>query len=129
MISKIDSNVVSRSTVYLMLTALCKKRGDWLNAINYYKTYINNDAKVGNTISSNTLISLADMYGKIQLNDMFWWFYPNDIENAVIIWDVILILISIVVICIIAYMVFNRITLYIPCNDKIKIKKIDGSYN
>lgn len=92
-----------------------------------FSPYLNN--KELSVAQAVTFEDDAKIFGKIQLNDMFWWFYPNDIENAVIIWDVILILISIVVICIIAYMVFNRITLYIPCNDKIKIKKIDGSYN
>lgn len=64
--------------------------------------------------------------GIVPLYDCMWWWYPNDLTTAVRVWDIIIIVISIILICIIAYQIFNRITCYIPDNKKIKINRIDG---
>ena len=69
------------------------------------------------------------IFGKISMIDALWWWYPNDIQSAVIVWDVLIILVFIVFVCIMAYKIFNTITRYIPSNDKIKINKINGNHN
>ncbi len=71
----------------------------------------------------------AKIFGTFPLYDAIWWFFPNDIQSAVITWDIIFIVLFILLICLIAYKLFNRITKYVPSNNKIKINKIDGRNN
>lgn len=65
----------------------------------------------------------AKVFGVLPLHDAFWWWFPNDIFTAVMVWDLILLIIFIVLICFTAYVVFRRITHYIPNNQVISISK------
>lgn len=60
----------------------------------------------------------------IPLSDMFWWFFTEDLEKAVIVWDVIIILIIIAMVIVIGFLIFKKITKYVPDNDSIKINNI-----
>lgn len=82
-----------------------------------------------NRLTARLNISLeteTKILGIVPLYDFMWWWYPNDLTTAVHVWDIIIIVISIILICIIAYQIFNRITRYTPDNKKIKINRIDG---
>lgn len=75
-------------------------------------------------------LSLNDnekIFGILPLYDCIWWWFQNDLKSAVIVWDVILLLLFVILICFIAYKVFNKITAYKPSNDKIKIQQINGN--
>lgn len=63
------------------------------------------------------------IFGIIPLYDLMWWWYPNDIQSAIVIWDIILIMLLVVVICVFAYLIFNRLTKYVPRNNVIKINR------
>lgn len=65
----------------------------------------------------------AKIYGLIPIPDSLWFFTDNW-QTAVIVWDVIVLLMLIVVICFISYKLFNTITAYTPKNDKFEITKI-----
>lgn len=62
--------------------------------------------------------------GIIPLPDILWWFFPNDLSKAVLIWDVIVALIIIITIIVFAIKAFDRWTKYEPKNDQIRITKI-----
>lgn len=66
----------------------------------------------------------AKVLGILSLADSFWWWFPNDIFSAVMVWDLIILLILIVIIGYILYRWFVRINTYKPSNDKLKITKI-----
>lgn len=66
----------------------------------------------------------AKVLGLIPLSDAFWWWFPNDIFTAVMVWDLIILIIVIVMVGYILYMCFVRINSYKPSNDKLKITKI-----
>ncbi len=66
----------------------------------------------------------AKVLGVLPLEDIFWWWYPNDQFAAVMVWDVILLLIFIVLVAWVFYKVFVRINAYTPKNDDIKINKV-----
>lgn len=63
----------------------------------------------------------AKIFGKITMPDFLWWFWADDVQSIVIFWDVVFILIFIIIICILAYKGFKKVTAYIPNNDSIKI--------
>lgn len=66
----------------------------------------------------------AKVLGVLYLSDIFWWWFPNDIFSAVMVWDLIILLILIIIIGYILYRCFVRINTYKPSNDKLKITKI-----
>jgi len=76
-------------------------------------------------LSYKTVLPLGNnekILGLIPLFDFFWWFYPNDLTKAVMVWDVIiLIVISVLVF---AIRIFDKWTKYEPGNNNIKITKI-----
>lgn len=65
----------------------------------------------------------AKILGILPLSDSFWWWFPNDIFSAVMIWDLVILLILIFIVGYIFYRFFVRINTYNPANDKIKINK------
>lgn len=67
----------------------------------------------------------AKILGIIPLSDSFWWWFPNDIFSAVMIWDLTILLILIFIVGYIFYRCFVRINTYSPANDKIKINKTE----
>lgn len=78
-------------------------------------------------MSNRQVVKLQDeakILGIFPLKDTFWWWFPNDIFTAVMIWDFIILLIGIIVIGWILYICFIRINRYKPSNDKLKIKKL-----
>lgn len=66
----------------------------------------------------------AKVLGLVPLSDAFWWWFPNDVFTAVMIWDLILLLMVIVIVGYILYRCFVRINAYKPSNDKLKITKV-----
>lgn len=66
----------------------------------------------------------AKVLGLVPLADAFWWWFPNDVFTAVMIWDLIILLIVIVIVGYILYRCFVRINAYKPSNDKLKITKV-----
>lgn len=66
----------------------------------------------------------AKVLGIFPLSDAFWWWFPNDIFTAVMLWDLIILLILIFVIGFVLYKCFVKINTYSPPNDKLKITKI-----
>ena len=66
----------------------------------------------------------AKVMGIFPLGDLMWWLYPNDVFNAVLFWDLIIIFISFVTICLLFYKWFINVNMYKPSNEKIKIRKI-----
>ena len=66
----------------------------------------------------------AKVMGLLPLSDFFWWWSPNDVFTAVMIWDLIFLLALIALIGYILYKLFVKINSYIPSNENIKIKKI-----
>lgn len=84
-----------------------------------------NTYKQGMTLKTKYKIQEeAKILGLFPLVDAFWWFYPNDSMHAVLIWDIIIILLFIAVICFLAYRVFRTITLYRPKNEDIFLDKV-----
>lgn len=76
----------------------------------------------------NQLIKIQNetkILGVLPLSDSFWWWFPNDIFSAILIWDLIIILAFIIVIGYIFYRCFVRINTYKPSNDKITINKTE----
>ena len=67
----------------------------------------------------------AKILGILPLSDSYWWWFPNDIFTAVMIWDLIILLILIFIIGYIFYRCFVIINTYSPSNNKIKINKIE----
>lgn len=66
----------------------------------------------------------AKVLGLFPLADVFWWWTPNDVFTAVMIWDLIILLTVIAVVGYILYRCFVRINSYKPSNDKLKITKV-----
>lgn len=66
----------------------------------------------------------AKVLGILPLNDTFWWWFPNDIFSAVMVWDLVILLILIIIIGYVLYRCFVRINAYKPTNDKLKITKV-----
>ena len=63
----------------------------------------------------------SKIFGIIPLYDLMWWWYPNDMEKAVLIWDVIGVLLFVALICFVAYKLLVLFSAYRPSNRKIKI--------
>jgi hypothetical protein len=79
-----------------------------------------------NGMTLKTKFSLQEntkIMGLIPLHDSFWWFYPNNVEKAVLTWDLIIILIFIMIICYIGFGIFRHITRFTPKNSEISLKK------
>ena len=53
--------------------------------------------------------------------DFLWWFWADDVQAIVIFWDVVFILLFAIIICVLTYRGFKRVTAYVPNNDSIKI--------
>lgn len=66
----------------------------------------------------------AKILGVMPLGDFFWWWYPNDIFAAVMVWDLIILVIFIFVVGLILYRCFVAINHYKPSDDALKITKI-----
>lgn len=80
-----------------------------------------------NGMTSKQVVKIQDeakVLGLMPLADAFWWWCPNDIFTAVMVWDLILLLIVIVIAGYILYRCFVRINAYKPSNDKLKITKV-----
>lgn len=66
----------------------------------------------------------AKVFGIFPMFDLFWWFWPDDIQKIVIFWDVIItILVTLLIIWVIRRYIEKK-SLYIPNDKRIKIKKI-----
>lgn len=66
----------------------------------------------------------AKILGVLPLSDFLWWWFPDDIFTAVMIWDLIILLLFILVVGLILYRCFVVINHYKPSDDKLKITKI-----
>lgn len=80
------------------------------------------DYRKGLTITQSVVFKDdARIFGKIAMPDFLWWFWADDVQSIVIFWDVAFILLFAIIICILAYKGFKKVTAYIPDNDSIKI--------
>lgn len=87
------------------------------------------DPRYAEALTVSQVVNCGDearILGKLPLCDEIWWFYPRDIQRAVITWDVLIILAFILLVCCAFYLIFNRITRFVPSNKRIKLKKIHG---
>lgn len=66
----------------------------------------------------------AKILGLFPLTDFFWWWFPNDVFTAVMIWDLIILIIAIVIVGYVLYKCFVKINTYKPSNETLKITKI-----
>lgn len=94
----------------------------------YYNGFIFSpyDSDYANSMTFIQTVSLKDdakILGKIPVYDFMWWFWPHDIQEIVIFWDVTILLLIIIILCFIAYRCFLSVTTYTPQNNAIKIKK------
>lgn len=75
----------------------------------------------------NQVVRISDeakVLGLFPLNDWLWWWFPNDVFTAVMLWDVIIILLFIAILLYLGYRAFLKINNYNPSSSNIKIKKI-----
>lgn len=83
--------------------------------------------RYANGMTSRQVVRIQDeakVLGIVPLSDAFWWWFPNDIFTAVMIWDLIILMIVIVAVAYVLYRSFVAINAYSPSNDKIKITKV-----
>lgn len=66
----------------------------------------------------------AKVLGIMPLSDSFWWWTPNDVMTAVMLWDLLILLTLIAITIFVFYVVFVIINTYHPNNKDIKLKKI-----
>ena len=59
--------------------------------------------------------------GLIPLYDFMWWWFPNDLTAAVLIWDLLAIVIFGAIVCYFAYKLLVRFSAYNPTNNNIRI--------
>ena len=86
-----------------------------------------NNPRYKDGMTSKQIVKIQDeakVLGLMPLADIFWWWFPNDVFTAVMIWDLIILLIVIVIVGYILYRCFVRINAYKPSNDKLKITKV-----
>ena len=80
------------------------------------------DYQKGLTITQSVVFKDdAKIFGKIAMPDFLWWFWADDVQAIVIFWDVVFILLFAIIICVLTYRGFKRVTAYVPNNDSIKI--------
>ncbi|MDE6754206.1 MAG: hypothetical protein K2J82_06310 [Muribaculaceae bacterium] len=75
-------------------------------------------------LSNSQIVKLSDdskILGFIPLSDWLWWWAPNNPFLAVIIWDIIIVVITIGIILIIAYRWLKKTATYIPDDKTISI--------
>lgn len=86
-----------------------------------------NNPRYRDGMTSKQVVKIQDeakVLGLMPLADAFWWWFPNDVFTAVMIWDLIILLAVIVIVGYILYRCFVRINAYKPSNDKLKITKV-----
>lgn len=95
----------------------------------YYNGFIFSpyDSDYTNSMTLTQAVVLKNdtkIFGKIPVSDYIWWFWPHDIQNIVIFWDVVLTLLFIAIIGYILYKCFVKINKYQPSNKNITITKV-----
>lgn len=95
----------------------------------YYNGFIFSpyDSNYANSMTFIQTVSLRDdakIFGKIPVYDFMWWFWPHDIQEIVIFWDVVFILFFIAIVGILLYICFIKINKYHPSNKNITISKV-----
>lgn len=120
---KIDADAVAGDSLQVTIRGWLQKKDDIYNSVvmNPYDA-----ADFGRLTYEQKLPKEGDakILNIIPMSDAFWWWFADDLQKAVICWDVIIILIMIVIVCFIGYRIFNRITDYKPSNSNIKINRI-----
>lgn len=86
-----------------------------------FNPYETEYARYNSITQSLELKDDAKIFGKLPVPDILWWFWPNKVQNIVIFWDLIFILIFIAIICTFAYKLFLRATKYTPSNNDIHL--------
>ena len=118
----IPSSAISEGDTLLVAMKLLLKDGFYNGAA---ISPINDRYRAG--MSVKQVVKLQDeakVFGRLPLNDFFWWWYPNDILRAVILWDFIIGLICAIVFGFMLYVAFVRINRYKPSDNNLKITKI-----
>lgn len=64
----------------------------------------------------------AKVLGLFPLKDVFWWWFPNDIFTAVLLWDFILVLIFILIILVLV----KKFSAYSPLSEKITLRPVQS---
>lgn len=78
-------------------------------------------------LSYSTTLPLGNedkIFGIIPLPSVLWWFFPDDLSKAVIVWDVIIVLLAVICIILLAIKAFDSWTKYEPTDEQIRLKKI-----
>ncbi|MCD8290990.1 MAG: hypothetical protein LUC91_05760, partial [Prevotella sp.] len=78
-------------------------------------------------MSVTQVVELQDevkVLGIWSLSDAYWWWFPNDLIAAVVLWDLIILLIGIIILGILVIRIFVWVNGYKPENKDIKITKL-----
>lgn len=118
----IPSDVIHAGDTVVVSLSLAMKDG-------YYNGVLisENNPRYKDGMTSNQVVRIQDeakVLGLIPLADAFWWWFPNDVFTAVMIWDLIILIIVIAIVGYILYRSFIRINTYKPSDDKLKIRKV-----
>jgi len=63
----------------------------------------------------------AKVLGILPMSDAFWWWFPNDIFSAVMVWDFIIIILFMVIVLYLGYVLLRKYATYVPKDKSIKI--------
>ena len=98
----------------------------WLHKLDktYNSAMLNPYDPAFSNLSITQTLPLKDEYkifGMLPLYDFFWWWYPNDLHMAVLLWEAILMPILILLVLAIGYYLLLKVTRYEPTDSSIKI--------
>lgn len=118
----ISSDDIQTGDTLIVSLSLAMKDGYYNGAL-----ISENNPRYRDGMTSKQVVKIQDeakVLGLMPLADAFWWWFPNDVFTAVMIWDLIILLAVIVIVGYILYRCFVRINAYKPSNDKLKITKV-----
>ena len=115
----IPSDKVSAGDTIDIAMSLLLKDGFYNRSLISYK---NDRYKAGMT--NRQVIKLQDeakVMGLIPLYDTFWWWFPNNVTYAVLLWDLIIVIIFVLLIM---YLI-KRFSTYTPSSDKVTLRPVE----
>lgn len=116
---KVNTSDINNDSIEVTLKGWLHKKD-----CSYNCAMLNPNDSVFSNLSITQKLPLKDEYkifGMFPLYDLFWWWYPNDLHAAVVIWEIILSPILLLLILGLGYYVLLRITKYVPEDTNIKI--------
>ena len=117
--TKVSSSVISDDSIKVTLKGWLHKKDETYNS-----AMLNPNDPVFSNLSITQTLPIRDEYkifGLFPLKDLFWWWYPNDLHAAVVIWEIVLSPIILLLILGIGYYALLKTTKYIPEDKSIKI--------